>query len=110
MAHPGLPGGVARPCALRSAAVAGWGPRAAPASLPEPALNMTVLALSSRCDRRLKDDWLEGEGDADVGVELGRPGARNRHLGGVEWGSRVASGCAWARSETWVSAVRVEGG
>ena len=34
MAHPGLPGGKARPCAHRSAAVAGRGPRAAPASPP----------------------------------------------------------------------------
>ncbi len=33
-AHPGLPGGVGRPCAARSAALAGWKPRAAPASPP----------------------------------------------------------------------------
>jgi hypothetical protein len=36
VAHPGLVGGVRRPCALQSAAPAGWRPRAAPASLPRP--------------------------------------------------------------------------
>ncbi len=52
MAHSGLLGGVARPCAVQSAALAGWEPRAAPASPPLPALNMTVLALSNtRCPR-----------------------------------------------------------
>ena len=40
-----------RPCAARSAALAGWKPRAAPASPPGPALNMSALALSTRCDK-----------------------------------------------------------
>lgn len=34
-------------CALQRAAVAGWGPRAAPESPPKPALRMTVLARST---------------------------------------------------------------
>ena len=37
MAHPGHPGGAARPCAAWSAALAGWGPRAAIAGSPQPA-------------------------------------------------------------------------
>ena len=44
MAHPGLPGAVARPCALRSAALVGWKHRAAPAGPPQPALNMAALS------------------------------------------------------------------
>ncbi len=34
VAHPGLPGGMARPYTARSAALAGWTPRAVPASPP----------------------------------------------------------------------------
>jgi hypothetical protein len=47
MAHPGLLGGMTRPCAVRGAALVGWTPRAAPASPPEAALTMAVLALST---------------------------------------------------------------
>ena len=47
MAHHSQPGGVARPCAARSASLADWGPRAAPASSPKPTLNLTVLARST---------------------------------------------------------------
>lgn len=46
MAHPSQSGGVARPCAARIAALVGWGPRAAPASPPEPVLNLPALTLS----------------------------------------------------------------
>ena len=49
MAHPGLPGCVAHPCAARRAALAGGRPRAAPAGPSEPALDRIVLALSTRC-------------------------------------------------------------
>ena len=44
MAHPGLLGGMTRPCAARSAAPAGWGLRVAPASPLQPVVNMTVLS------------------------------------------------------------------
>ncbi len=40
------PGGVARPCAARRAAAAGWWPRAAPASPLEPLLNLTFQCSS----------------------------------------------------------------
>ena len=42
MAHHRQLGGMAHPCAARSASLTGWGPRLAPASLSSPALNMTV--------------------------------------------------------------------
>jgi hypothetical protein len=45
MAHPGLTGGTARTCAARSTALAGWTPRAAPASPPQPALNMAFSSF-----------------------------------------------------------------
>jgi hypothetical protein len=48
MAHPGLLGGMARPCASRSAARVGRRPRVAPVSPPQPVPNMAVFALSSR--------------------------------------------------------------
>ena len=50
MAHHGLPGGMARPSSARSAALAGRGPRAAPARPPEPVLHLTLFALSTRRD------------------------------------------------------------
>ena len=53
MTHHSQLGGTARPCAARSAALAGWTPRAAPASPPSPALKTTALALSTRCEARL---------------------------------------------------------
>jgi hypothetical protein len=48
MAYPGLPGGVGLPCAARSAALAGWTPRAAPASPPEATLKTAMFAFSTR--------------------------------------------------------------
>ena len=42
MTHPGQFEGMARPGAAWSAALAGWGPRAAPTFPPESALNWTV--------------------------------------------------------------------
>ncbi len=45
MARPGLPVGVAHPCAALGAALEGRGPRAAPACPPEPAINTTVRFL-----------------------------------------------------------------
>ena len=42
MAHHSQPGGVARPCAARSAALADWEVRVALASPHQPVLNMTV--------------------------------------------------------------------
>ena len=48
MAHPGLPVGVRCQYTDRSAALAGWGPRAASTCPPSPALNMPGLALSTR--------------------------------------------------------------
>jgi hypothetical protein len=47
MAHRGLLGGVVRPRAARSAALAGWGPPAAPASPPWTTLQTAILALST---------------------------------------------------------------
>ena len=52
MACRGLPVVMARPCAALSAALAGWGPRAAPASPPWPAKKTTMLVFSTRCYRR----------------------------------------------------------
>ena len=47
--------GMARPCAARSAARTGWGPRGTPGTPPEPVLNMVVLALSTRYEARHED-------------------------------------------------------
>ena len=48
MAQTGLPGGMSRPRAAQSAALAGWTPCGASAASPRsPALNMTILALST---------------------------------------------------------------
>ena len=53
MAHPGLLGGVGRPpCTLWSADPAGWRPRSAQGSPPEPALYNTILALLTRCRQK----------------------------------------------------------
>jgi hypothetical protein len=45
MAHPGLPGGVGGPCALLRVALAGWTPRASPASPPYVTPETTMFAV-----------------------------------------------------------------
>jgi hypothetical protein len=70
MTHHSQPGGVASPCAARSAARAGWGPCAAPASPPSPVLNPTVLALLTRRGVRFaltfESDMVAGDGTAQL--------------------------------------------
>ena len=46
----GLHGSQAHPCAGRSAALAGWTPRATLSTPPEPALNTTIFTRSTRPD------------------------------------------------------------
>ena len=48
MAHPCPPGGTGRPCALRSASLADWTPRPAPARPLKVTLKTTIFALSTR--------------------------------------------------------------
>ena len=97
MARRSLVGGMARHCAARSAALAGWKPRALPASPPEPALNMTVLALSTRWRRGAAGAGVgaygAGSGRAGGGQELGQGREQGRELGREQ--GRVPAGLKW---------------
>ena len=91
MAHTGLLEGVARPCLVRSAALAGYrGPCEAPASPADPALDPTALALLIRW----RGGRCHGEGRCRGEGRRGRRGvwgARRRRRGHGRCGG---DGCA----------------
>ena len=71
MAQPGFPGGVARPCAARSVALAGYGPRAAPASPALPALDMAGLCSRAAAGLGMVPD-VQGRGGTLQPIDHGR--------------------------------------